>query len=902
MAIDRDKITHLAERLVLQGKIDAAIAQYELLVKDNPREMNTINKIGDLYSRLGKKKEAILQFNKIGEHYAKDGFFLKAIAIYKKIAKLDPASIESYQRLADLYAQQGLVTEARSQYLFVAEKYLKSNGLKQAIKVYAAIGRLDPESVEPRMTMADLLAKDGRPLEAADEYQRVAEELAKRGKDKEARQAYRKAAELQPASPALLAKVAGGLVAGGDTESALKMVHEALKKPGDHTDLWILLAEIHLKAEKPEEAEADLQRAMDGAPARPEPRLLMARLHVSRGDASMAFEALSPSIDAMARAGKGGEVVGVLDEILALDERHKQALERLANLHAAMKQMEKATACRARLLDVCIDQGDLPEARKLAEALVKLRPGDGSLKERLALLRSTEGTGPGRAEAQPGAPEPQFERAAAGAGPAGRAETAVPLADPDEQEWSETEDIERTFDAMAAPGAATAALMGEAAVESPLSPLRLDAEDEDFIAEHMTEADVFVKYGLGDRATEQLRAVTQRYPGYEPAHLKLKEIFLEEGNRDAAREQMEMIVKAHITGGHRSKAEEALSELRRFDPTCSAAADLGALLSAGGQESSIVDPDAPAELSEFGEARAGVVAGDDQTLDQTPSPTSEDLEEVDFYLGQGLREEAVVVLRRLAERCGSQPEIVVRMRKVMGGSQEPLTQMPDASPEAPARQAFDSDEEEFEISVEEDVGAPASASQGEHSVPAAEGPVHDLLDLASEIDAALSQDPEASSALLSGVEAEPEGHSLDEIVQAFKKGVEEQVGPEDFETHYNLGIAYKEMGLLDEAIGEFQFASKGRGLLLDCCSMLGICFREKGMHALAVKWYRRGLEAGGGSDEESLLGLRYDLADTLSEIGEQKEAVAMFTEVYGMNSKYRDVAARIKELELNLGG
>ena len=200
--MDRDKLTQLAERLVLQGKIDAAIAQYELLVKDNPRDMNTINKIGDLYSRLGKKKEAILQFNKIGEHYAKDGFFLKAIAIYKKIVKLDPAFIESYQRLADLYAQQGLVTEARSQYLFVAEKYLKSNGLKQAIKAYAAIVRLDPESLEPRMAMADLLAKDCRPSEAADEYQRVAEELAKKGKEKEARQAYRKAAELQPASPA----------------------------------------------------------------------------------------------------------------------------------------------------------------------------------------------------------------------------------------------------------------------------------------------------------------------------------------------------------------------------------------------------------------------------------------------------------------------------------------------------------------------------------------------------------------------------------------------------------------------------------------------------------------------------------------------------------------------------
>ena len=151
--------------------------------------------------------------------------------------------------------------------------------------------------------------------------------------------------------------------------------------------------------------------------------------------------------------------------------------------------------------------------------------------------------------------------------------------------------------------------------------------------------------------------------------------------------------------------------------------------------------------------------------------------------------------------------------------------------------------------------------------PPSPGDLADLSDLASEIDAALAGDSSRDDSLLAGAEATPEGHSLEEIVQAFKKGIEQQIGAEDFDTHYNLGIAYKEMGLVDEAIGEFQFAAKDPHLLLGCCSMLGICFREKGMSPLAVKWYRRGLEATGSRDEETMLGLRYDLAELLAVVG-----------------------------------
>jgi len=137
--------------------------------------------------------------------------------------------------------------------------------------------------------------------------------------------------------------------------------------------------------------------------------------------------------------------------------------------------------------------------------------------------------------------------------------------------------------------------------------------------------------------------------------------------------------------------------------------------------------------------------------------------------------------------------------------------------------------------------------------------------------------------------------SLADIFREFQRGVDKQLGKEDYETRYNLGIAYKEMGLVDEAIAEFQLAAKDEARLLECASMLGICFVEKGMPKLAVKWFEKGLAAPGRSEEE-YQGLRYDLATALEQAGETDRALALFTELYGQDATFRDVAEKVRQL------
>jgi hypothetical protein len=164
----------------------------------------------------------------------------------------------------------------------------------------------------------------------------------------------------------------------------------------------------------------------------------------------------------------------------------------------------------------------------------------------------------------------------------------------------------------------------------------------------------------------------------------------------------------------------------------------------------------------------------------------------------------------------------------------------------------------------------------------------DFFDLAGELVEELSKE----EVFQDGVQAE---QSLEEIVEGFKKAVAEHLSPTDYDTHFNLGIAYREMGLLDEAIGEFQLAAKDPRYLVISSSMLGLCFLDKGLPELSVKWYRRGMEAPSLSEDDQL-GLMYDLGNAYMAMGDMSSAFATFVELYGINTNYRDVVAKLEEL------
>src|SRR5258707_709680 len=181
MAVQRDKVIANAEKLVAKGKIEPAIKEYERLLEDNPNDVNTLNRIGDLWVRINRNDEAVKVFGKIADHYSKDGFFLKAIAIYKKINKLDPSKLDIYAKLADLYAKQGLAMEAKSQYQVLADYYLKHGDPSNALAIYRKISELDPNSINVHVKVADLHLRSNNPDGALEMLAPLAEAALSRG-------------------------------------------------------------------------------------------------------------------------------------------------------------------------------------------------------------------------------------------------------------------------------------------------------------------------------------------------------------------------------------------------------------------------------------------------------------------------------------------------------------------------------------------------------------------------------------------------------------------------------------------------------------------------------------------------------------------------------------------------
>ena len=264
----------------------------------------------------------------------------------------------------------------------------------------------------------------------------------------------------------------------------------------------------------------------------------------------------------------------------------------------------------------------------------------------------------------------------------------------------------------------------------------------------------------------------------------------------------------------------------------------------------------------------------------------------------GFVEDARGVLAEVGPRLSAYPALVQRLAE-LGLELEAPSEMDELLGQEPEPVAAEVPRADEPLQLGEGFleFTPSTSLPTAPSAPASPGGDGEGFDLASELgglfgaQSAVAEEPAPTAGGTDLGDA-----SLSDIFREFQKGVDKQLGKEDYETRYNLGIAYKEMGLVDEAIAEFQLAAKDERRLLECTSMLGMCFVEKGMPKLAVKWFEKGLAAPGRADEE-YKGIRYDLADAYEQSGELHQALSAFEEVFGQDASFRDVGERIERLK-----
>jgi tetratricopeptide (TPR) repeat protein len=167
-------------------------------------------------------------------------------------------------------------------------------------------------------------------------------------------------------------------------------------------------------------------------------------------------------------------------------------------------------------------------------------------------------------------------------------------------------------------------------------------------------------------------------------------------------------------------------------------------------------------------------------------------------------------------------------------------------------------------------------------------------DALASLTAALGAEAAAPEGVLDAELAEEQ--SLADVFAAFKREVAAQVGDQDPRTYYDLGIAYKEMGLLDDALDAFRTAAASPLLFREASSMRAMVHAERGELQDAAAAYRLALDADGpGSVDEQ--GLRYALADVLAQAGQVVEARDLFLGIVSADPGYRDARERLAEVE-----
>jgi tetratricopeptide (TPR) repeat protein len=939
MAVQRDKVIANAEKLVAKGKIDAAIKEYERLLEDNPNDVNTLNRIGDLWVRINRNDEAVKTFSKIADHYSKDGFFLKAIAIYKKINKLDPSKLDIYAKLADLYAKQGLAMEAKSQYQVLADYYLKHGDPANALTIYRKISELDPSSINVHVKLADLYGQNNQTAEALKEYDRVGRMLLKRGMLDEAVQVFKKALKIDAKNIELVESLVTALLEARDYDNALAIVETALEANRDHPRLTGMWGRIQLAKGDVQSARSTLERAVRGNPDEPAIRETLAEIYLKSNNADGALEMIAPLVDKALSRGERGGAVEMLNRVLRVDSGHAPTLERLVGVYMRLNEETNVLASMNSLAEAHVAKGQYERASQVLERLIRREPQNAQHRNKLQFVKSQMGG----VDTIP-AKQKSVEQALPSSLPSLEVEEPAPSFNFDEPSPSFDLDLDSSpaleldFSSIPEPAPAppppAAPTRLAPAVEIAAADLSGNENDDlDFITEHLTEAEVFAKYGLAEKAAEHLRAVLERSPTNLTAHERLYKILLDEGDVDAARDAALAYVDLLMQNGDDDAIAAANNDfLSRGHALAPAAAQAAPEIETAEEELSFDLDATPSEFAidnvstssvadfapafeepeptiEFADLSAEVEEEEAASTEEpffgneastSFAPSSEEIGEVDFYIGQELYDEARERVEALAARFPGDPDVEARRAKIDDALTvaAPPPTPPASTKTSPGALSRDEIESELLSAIpddDEEVAPvpPAAAPVAQPMAPVAEENLFadedDFFDLAAELESELNEEEEPLA-------LSEEEQSLEEIFKEFKKGVEQQLDSEDYDTHYNLGIAYKEMGLTDEAIGEFQLASKDPKRAVECASMLGLCFLEKGMPQLAIKWYRKGLEMPEINEEEHV-GLLYDLGSAYVEVGDTQNAQKAFMEVYGMNTNYREVVDRIKQLE-----
>jgi tetratricopeptide (TPR) repeat protein len=645
-------------------------------------------------------------------------------------------------------------------------------------------------------------------------------------------------------------------------------------------------------------------------------------LYLKKNAKAQAIEAFLKAGTTFQDAGFALKTIAVYKKIIKLDPARMDVVLKLADVNAErgivgnavedylkvarheLKEGRVKSAIDVYRKIAALDQGNPTIGLKLAELCQKEGMLDAAREEltRVATFLESAGRTDGLAHVRAKLAE---------LGP-GRASAAVPvepgfkverasLAEASAEETTMMTDAEppRGADVAATPDVA-----GPAPVQVPPTPelsrvktaQEFDETTNERLRDALTEADVYVKYGMVDKAIAHVKGLAQRDPNDVAIQLKLKELFIAQGDTRSAAEVCQRVSELYKMLGQEGESETMLREAVELGPDSSVVASVEEPPVAAGPSEELSDVAAP--------ALSNPTAADD-ALEQ-------DLAEADFYFQQGFDEEARrlfgAILKSVpghalaTQRLG---ELHARAASAQSANAAVHAAASEQAPEGTSRTLQPSDLEETSLGASLTLQEPplvAAAPPPKSATPVGETTkAEEYIDLVEALreDMERSLPPEEPEELSQELSAERE---LENVFRKFQKGVQEQYGKEDYETHYNLGLAYREMGLLNEAITEFRLVLKSPDRLIAATAMIASCYRSKGALPRAEETLLEILNKPEYAKMEGIGGLAFELGQILEVQGRNDDALAQYYRVKELEPGHPEAASRIAQLERRSAG
>ena len=867
MAIDRERILQSAQKHVEKKRFDRAIEEYQRIVQYDPNDARTLLKIGDLQARMHAYRDAVATYERVGQYYATQGFALKAIAVYKQVREivrkhapeLDERYAHILPRLAEIYTQLGLTSDA---------------------------------------------------LAAWDE---VATRLQRQARDRDAIEVFRRMIQLDRANPLPYLRFA-------EACCRVQAVDEAINS------FWAA-AELLLKLDRRDDALKVIERILH---FRPDPRFarVAAELYLQRGRHEDGLQALSK-----------------LQICFQADPRNLDTLNLLALAFTSIGQQEKAVEVFKEMARLAREQGRVDMFQQLVAHLMAVAPHD----DQVRALQSIPPVSQAPSAAPPAA---SVRPAAAAAPPAVRSE---PPQEEEEEIISVVDDVEfidepeLEAEPPPRPPRMSAPELVVSETDEPYEAVAASFEAEAQTQRAIIDAESFRRLRLYGKAVGTLRQALEVDPRSRELRQKLREILAESGDRAGA--IAETLTLAAIWGedGNTDEAELLVYEVLEVEPHNPTALHMAAEIGRAAQGAAEIAPPA------YGAQQP--TAPDYEAAEPLPSY---DLEEVRPSRAMGSSPELQPDLDDPFAAAGAPsdalpsvplPETDLIEASDLGASaRQPLPSFSDVHPDAefagyggqpapaPSEAPAPVDTESLEAALEEadffssrglvddarailqdqlsrtprhplvleklrELDEQQDAGAGSRTIDITQLAPHDrtfegdeaVFDIAASLEA-LDELPAESRQATGGFASIDEEVDVDAVFAKFKEGVSRQVDESDSATHYDLGVAYKEMGLVRDAIGEFEIAARDPARECMCHAMVGLIHLEQNELDEAAEAYKRALNAQTKTVDQEM-SLYYDLGNVYEMKSDVKEALYYFQKIARRDPGYRDVKERIAALE-----